>query len=174
MGATPALKDLYTVDTRVVYPFIEAVINTLKGQCNCVAKVGKPSFKDINSEDRVNVLIQATLCNQTALASVTICCNNRFFFALMGRMHGTTYNKLSPEIEDGAKELMNILFNQAKKSLLEKGFAAIRSIPTIIFGDNILVRYLTRGQPMVLPFNTDIGHFSLEVSTQELSISDKV
>lgn len=174
MVSPATAQELYKTDVTLCYPFIEAMVNTLKTQCSIAAKAGKPAFKEIQTEDRVEVFISATITTSTLLGSVTICFGKRIFLLLMGKMLGESYATITPELEDGAKELMNIVFNQAKKPLAVKGMAAIRSIPTIVFGENIRVRYLSRNQTIVLPFDTDIGPFSIEITTQEVSTSDKV
>lgn len=173
-NAAVKLQEQYSVNVKLCHPFIEAIVNTLKVQCGLTATVGKPAFKDLNSEDKPNVIIQATIANPSSLASVSIVLNTKVFLGIMGAMLGEKYTEITPDLEDGAKELMNIVFNQAKKPLAEKGFAAIRSIPSVIFGDNIRIRYLSRGAPVVLPFDTDKGHFSVEITTQEISASDSV
>lgn len=174
MGAPALNQDLYKVDVKLCYPFIEAVTNTLKVQCNLNVRTGKPVFKTTDFEDKPEILIMATIASKDTLASVAICFSNSVFLKLMGKMLGETYTQVTPEIYDGAMELMNIIFNQAKKALVAKGLSAIRSIPQIVFGRGLLVRYLTRGAQIILPFETEVGHFSIEISTQEISVSDSV
>jgi CheY-specific phosphatase CheX len=92
----------------------------------------------------------------------------------MGKMLGESYSSITPELEDGAKEMMNVVFNQAKKPLAQKGLAGYRSVPQVIFGEGMRIRYLTRGKSILLPFETEMGSFWAEITTQNITISDKV
>ena len=167
-------KELYKVDVKLCYPFIEAITNTFKVQCNLNARVGKPSFKNFTEDDKADILIIATIATDKTMAQVVICLPNKVFFGVMSKMLGEPIAKMTPDLEDGAKELMNIVFNQAKKPLAEKGMAAFRSIPMVIFGEGVKLRYLARGQTVLLPFDTDVGPFNVEITTQDINISDSV
>lgn len=175
MGA-PALSpaDLYKVNAKLCYPFIEAMMNTLKVQCGTVGRVGKPAFKDRNSGDRADVIISTNLISTDLMASISLCFPQSVFFKLMGKMLGEIFSEVTPDLEDAAKELMNIVFNQAKKPLVEKGVKATRSIPMIVFGAKLNQCYLTRGSTIALPVDTDYGPFSIEVTAQDISVSDSV
>ncbi len=174
--AAPALSpaDLYKVNAKLCYPFVEAIMSTLKVQCGVDGRLGKPAFKDRQSGDRADVLISTNITSPDLIVSISMCFPQSVFFKVMGKMLGEIFSEVTPDLEDAAKELMNIVFNQAKKPLTEKGMKAVRSIPLIVFGSKINQCYLTRGQTIALPVDTDYGPFSLEITTQEISVSDSV
>ncbi len=175
MGApSQTTAEFYKVDVKLCYPFIEAVTHTLKVQCKVDARVGKPGFKRVTEEGRYDILIGATISSEKMLGQVVLCLTNKIFFVFMSKMLGRIVSKMTPEIEDGAQELMNIIFNQAKKLLAEKQLASIRSIPTIAFGEHVKLRYLTRGQTVLLPFETEHGAFNVEITTQDITTSDTI
>lgn len=170
----PTNAELYQVDVKLCYPFIEAVTHTLKVQCKVDARPGKPGFKRNSEEGRYDILIGATISSDKVLGQVVLCLTNKIFFIFMSKMLGKLITKMTPEIEDGAHELMNVIFNQAKKLLAEKKIAAVRSIPMIAFGEHVKLRYLSRGQTVILPFETEHGAFNVEVTTQEITTSDVI
>lgn len=174
--ANPAssLQELYKTNVKLCYPFVEALLSTIKLQCGVSGRVGKPIFKSPELEDRVDIAISASISTSDSMASVMLTFTKPVFLKLMGKMFGEIYTDFTPELEDGGKELINIVFNQAKKPLAEKGFAAVRSIPQVIFGNNMKVSYLTRGQTIALPIDTDLGPISVEITAQEISVSDSV
>ena len=151
MDPNAAFKELYNVDVKLCQPFIDAVVSTLKLQCHVEARAGKPGFKDESIEDKSNVYIAANIATESTMGTVTVCFTNQVFLYLMGKMLGETFTTITADSEDGAKELMNVVFNQAKKPLAEKGMAAIRSIPTVIFGSQMRIRYLARSKTMRQP-----------------------
>lgn len=168
------LKEHYQTDVKLCYPFVEAMVNTLKVQCSIAATPGKPIFKDPAHDDKIDVLIVAGLNSPDKLGVVSIGFTKKVFLKLMSKMLGEIHSEITPELHDGAKELMNIAFNQAKKNLAEKGLVAIRSIPQITIGSALQTSYLTRGQTIVMPFDSDVGPFSIEITTQSVEISDSV
>jgi chemotaxis protein CheX len=85
---------------------------------------------------------------------------------MMERMLGEKYPEITQELEDGASELLNIIFGQAKKVLNERGYRIEKAIPTIIRGTDVAIRHHTASPTVVLPFDTDLGVFHIEVTTQ--------
>ncbi len=168
-----SLADHYKINVRLCYPFVEAVLNTLQVQCSVSGRMGKPYFKTAEVDD-IDILISASLASVDTISCVTLCFTRPIFLAVMSKMFGQEYKELNPELEDAAKELINIVFNQAKKPLAEKGIAAVRSIPQVIFGDKMKISYLTRSQTIALPLETDLGTITVEITTQEVTVSDSV
>jgi CheY-specific phosphatase CheX len=136
--------------------------------------LGAPTFKDTSVIERTEVIICAAIATENLLTNFALCFEKRIFLHLMGKMLGESYSSITPELEDGAKEMMNVVFNQAKKPLAQKGLAGYRSVPQVIFGEGMRIRYLTRGKSILLPFETEMGSFWAEITTQNITISDKV
>ena len=68
-------------------------------------------------------------------------------------------------MEDGAGELLNIIFGQAKALLNDKkGFEIQKAIPTVMRGSQLQVTPMGRGTSVILPFETDSGSFHLEIA----------
>ncbi len=172
--STAAWKEEYNVDVKFCYPFIEAVLSTVRTQCQLTPKAGPPGFSEKSRKASYGVLIQACISGEKTMATITLCFSKEVFLKVMGRMLGEDYTEINDELEDGAKEMMNVVFNQAKKPLAEKGLAAIRSIPTVIIGHSMYLRYLSRSRSILLPFDTEVGTFHIEMSTQTISVSDTV
>ena len=94
------------------------------------------------------------------------------FLNLMGRLLGETYTEITAENQDGAAELMNIIFGQAKLVLNLKGAGLKPQLPTIALAKDFsglhfegapkLTR-LDEGKTVVVPFSSDLGEFFIEV-----------
>lgn len=166
-------KEYDKIDVRLCYPFVQAFIDTLKVQCGLVAKMGKPQFKQSKNTNSTDIVAITGIASDDTLAAVALTFETEIFLEIMGSMIGEKCEELTPDLEDGVSELLNIVFNQAKKTLKEKKYGGFRSIPTIIFSPNMRVRYLTRGRPIVLPVELERGTVYFEFSTQTLSEQDK-
>lgn len=160
-------------DVKLCYPFIEAVCEVLSQQCHLNAQMGPVGFKE-HSTEATDVAITGTLSTSASIASISICFPKAVMLGAIGKMLGETFTELNPEVEDAAMELANLIFNQAKGRLAKKGIQAVRSIPMIVLGMGTRLRYLSRQRTMILPVNTDIGKVIIEVTTQELTVSDTI
>lgn len=169
-----SLQELYKINVRLCYPFVEAVLSTLSTQCGVAGRMGKPFFKSIDLNNQTDIAISTSIASNESQSTVVFVFSEPIFLTLMGKMYGQNYSQLSPELEDGAKEFINIVFNRAKKPLAEKGMAAVRAIPQITFGHSMKISYLTRGQTIALPLETDVGTITVEITTQDVTVSDSI
>jgi CheY-specific phosphatase CheX len=78
-------------------------------------------------------------------------------------MLGETYEELTKDLEDGAAELLNIIFGQAKVGLNEKGYKISKAIPTIIRGESLRMRHSSLQPTMKIPFTSAAGSFVIEI-----------
>lgn len=154
------------VDVNFINPFIDGAIQTLKIQCSFAATAGKPFIKGKGPDIKTDIAGVIGLTSAAFNGSVAICFPQIVFLTMMERMLGEKYTAITKELEDGASELLNIIFGQAKKVLNEKGYAIEKAIPTIVRGSGIAVRHMTPSPTIVLPFETDVGIFHIEVATQ--------
>lgn len=160
-------------DVRLCYPFIEGVCEILTSQCNVNARMGSVGFKD-HKEEVTDLAIIATLAGSDSLGVISICFSKKVILGIINKMLGESYQELGPEVEDAAKELANLMFNQAKQRLAKKNIQAIRSIPIVMIAPAAKLRYLSRGKTTSLPINTDVGSLLIEITTQEITVSDKI
>lgn len=95
------------------------------------------------------------------------------FLGLMKRMLGEDHSEINQDIQDGAAELMNIIFGQAKLMLNLRGAGLSPQLPIIAFSKEFQglklnlnkpdLTPLAAGKTIVIPFSSDIGDFFVEV-----------
>jgi chemotaxis protein CheX len=153
------------VDVDFINPFIDATLKTIEIQCSLSAQAGKAFIKGSVVQDRIDIAAVIALTSSAFSGSVAICFPKQVFLGLMTRMLGETYSEITADVQDGASELLNITFGQAKVILNEKGYELQKAIPTIVLGENISVKHMTRTATIVLPFESDLGKFYIEVAT---------
>lgn len=95
--------------------------------------------------------------------SVVISFPEMTYLMLMSRMLGESCVQLTKDIEDGAGELTNIIFGKAKVILNEKGYGINTALPSVVTGKAHSVQTLTKGPVVVIPFESDVGPFFIEV-----------
>jgi chemotaxis protein CheX len=153
-------------DVNFFKPFITGTLNTLKVQCHTEANAHKPFFKGEGKEINCQIASVITLNSNSFCGTIALCYPESVFLEIMGKMLGETYTELSPDLEDGAAELLNIIYGQAKRVLVEQGYQVAMAIPTVIRGDKLRTRSLSREKTIVLPFETPKGIFHIEITSE--------
>lgn len=152
------------LDVNFVNPFIEGALHTLKVQCNIETQAGKPYLKGHGPDIEPDIAGVIGLTSKGFVGSIAIVYPAATFLAIMGNMLGEKYDEITKEVEDGAGELLNIIFGQAKTTLNKNGYAVQRAIPTIVRGKELKVRHVTPRPTIVLPFKTAFGPFFVEIT----------
>jgi chemotaxis protein CheX len=153
-------------DAHIIGPFVDGTVKTLKIQCGVEAKAGKPEIKKTNYRLDVAITAVIGLVSSAFSGSIAICFPEKIFLGIMGNMFGEKFDTITKELEDGATELLNIIFGQAKRTLNEKGYAIEQAIPTIVRGHALEVWHLTPQATIVIPFETVFGSFAIEIATE--------
>ena len=159
-------KDPVKIDVAFVNPFVSGALETLKVQCSTTVTPGKPFIKGLNQPTDVAIAAVLGLTSKPFNGSIALCFPEKTFLTIMGKMLGEAFPAITKDLEDGAGELLNIIFGQAKKHLNDKGYAIEKAIPTIVRGKELMVRHMSANPTVILPFESDAGLFHIEVSTE--------
>ena len=164
IGAPRAASISRQMDVNFVNPFLIATANVLKIQASTEVKAGRPVLKDSKEKFFGEISGVIGLVSDAFVGSVVITFPEATFLKIMSRMLGEEFTTLTPEIQDGAGELTNIIFGQAKMILNEKGYGIRTAIPSVVTGKNHSVQSIASNGPRVaIPFETDIGNFQIEI-----------
>ncbi len=159
-------KSAPKLDVSYINPFIDSVVSTLKVQCSVDVVPGKLFLKSKGPSINVDIAAVIGLTSEGFMGSVNICFPKEVFLGIMSKMLGETFTEITQDIQDGAGELLNIIFGQAKKVLNERGFSFEKAIPTIVTGDSLKTTHLTPSPTIVVPFTCEFGPIHIEVTTQ--------
>ena len=159
-NSTPEKKKL---DTAFINPFIAATVEVLRIQTKTESKQGNPFLKTDKAKLSGDVSGVIGLISDAFTGSVVISFPEPTFLKLISRMLDENFTELTPEIADGAGELTNIIFGQAKVVLNEKGYGIKTALPSVVTGKDHTVVALTKGPIVVLPFESDAGPFFIEI-----------
>jgi len=136
-------------------------------------RIGKPTFKEKKTAESPDISLFLGITTDTETVAAAICFPKRTFLNILEQMLGEEVTELSEETEDGALELVNMVFNEAKRVLSKKGFTGVRTIPTVVFGDRQTTYYLSRVRPVLVPCTSKIGNFWIEFTSQKLTQMDR-
>ncbi len=163
-----ALVDLGLVtkkalDTDFINPFLSGTLRVLQIQASTVAKPGKIFLKTDKSKFSGDISGVIGIVSESFNGSVVISFPEATFLKIMSKMMGETFTELTREISDGAGELTNMIFGQAKVVLNEKGYGIKTALPSVVSGKNHSVESLTAGPIVIIPFESDAGPFFIEI-----------
>jgi chemotaxis protein CheX len=151
------------INVDFVNPFIDGAMETLKTQCSTECKPERIFVKGTAEQPVVDIAGVLGITSPGFRGSLAICFPKRVFLGLMERMLGEKSDEITAELEDGAGELLNIVFGFAKRVLNERGYQLEKAIPTVLRGSGILVKHLGPGPSIILPFRADLGQFYIEI-----------
>lgn len=153
-----------SLDVNFINPFLEATMKVLEVQTQTMCKPGGVTRK-VAGDPRFVADISGVigLVSDAFNGSVVISFPAKTFLAVMSRMMGEEMKEINKDIEDGAGELTNMIFGQAKLALNEKGYGINTAIPSVVKGQGHSVQGITSGPVVVVPFETDAGPFFIEI-----------
>lgn len=151
------------LDTDFVNPFLDATLHVLKVQASVTAEAQKISIKKPDQPFTGDISGIIGIVSETFNGSVVISFPEQTFLKVMSSMIGETYTEITKEITDGAGEITNMIFGQAKIVLNDKGYGIKTAIPSVVSGKNHSMQALTNGPVVVVPFNSSAGPFFIEI-----------
>lgn len=152
-----------TLNTEFINPFLTATIHVLDVQAQIKATPGQIYMKKHREVVTGDISGIIGIVSDTFDGSVVISFPEKTFLKVISNMLGEDYQKIDQEIVDGAGELTNMIFGQAKIVLNEKGYGIKTAIPSVVYGKDHSLSALTRGPVVVVPFTTDHGDFFVEI-----------
>lgn len=152
-----------TLDVGFLNPFIDGALNTLKVQCGMEARPGKPFRKAGEEGVIVDIAGVIGITSPSFKGSISIAFPAKTFLGIMEKMLGEKFETITKDVEDGAGELLNMIYGAAKTVLNTKGYALEKALPSVVTGRGVHVRQLTAAPIIVVPFETEVGAFQIEI-----------
>ncbi len=148
-----------------INPFLKASLNLFREYLGIQAEAGKPYLvSDPQNLDAVSGIIG--LAGETR-GAVVLSFSRETAIKVVSRLSGTEYRLLGNEVLDGVGELTNIIAGNAKQDLLD--FRIEISLPGVVTGNSYKIRW-PEGIPVVaIPFTTELGPFSVNVSLKDIA-----
>ena len=153
-----------TLDTEFINPFLDSTMNVLKVQAGVESKSGKIYLKKKDEPLLGDVSGVIGIVSDNFTGAVVISFPEATFLKVMSGMLGEEYLELNQDILDGAGEITNIIFGQAKVILNEKGYGIKTALPSVVHGkDHSVSSHDLGGQSVVVPFESNSGKFFVEI-----------
>jgi chemotaxis protein CheX len=154
------------LDLNFINPFILASVEVLKVQAQLHVEGGKPFIKGKEKLPEIGIAGVIGVTSDQFRGAISILFEPKAYLKVISNMLGENITEMSPEIQDGAAELLNMIYGKAKTSLNTKGYALHQAIPTVIAGDNLTTHHQASGPALVVPLRTDGGFIFVEISVE--------
>ena len=151
------------LDTDFINPFLSATLHVLKVQANVTAENEKIYAKKPGDKFVGDISGVIGIVSESFNGSVIISFPEKTFLNVMGGMLGEVYTEVNKDILDGAGEITNMIFGQAKIVLNEKGYGIKTALPSVVTGKDHSLSTMTKGMIVVVPFKSSAGDFFVEI-----------
>lgn len=168
--AQPQMKGRLQIDVNIINPFVSATLKTIEMQAQTRVtaekpRVTKPEEKKLDPGTSIAGVI--TIATPSFNGSIALVFPEKVYLQIYNNLFAESHEKLSKDLEDGAGEILNIIYGVAKSELNEKLNLGLRPvIPTVLAGDNLRVRQQNNAHVLQLPFTTDHGSFEIEIAVE--------
>ncbi len=158
------IKMVGRVNPEFISPFVGAVQVALRVQASTPVTAKTPFVKKEPYDTGVMIAAIISLVSEDFTGSIALCFPQAVFLDIYNNMLGEKATEITKDIEDGAGELLNIIFGLAKANLNnQKGYTIQKAIPTVLTGEKLRISNSNTGTTVVLPFETKVGMFFMEV-----------
>jgi len=150
-----------------INPFIESVYELFSTMLKVEVEKGEVGvyWEPPNNSDIVALIGVSGSARGTVALSFPV----STALAIVGKMVDEDVRIVDDMVKDGVAELVNIVAGTAKGKLNDGSDNAIDlSLPTVVRGTNYKVDYPTRTAWLEVPFNSDLGSFSLRVTFERM------
>lgn len=150
------------MDVKLINPFINATLHVLETMASTKTKAGKPYLKKEEvAKGDVTGVIGLT---GDSRGTVSVSFSEKCILAIVSKMFAEELTELNDEITDAVGELTNMISGQARQKLELVGKSLKAAIPTVIMGKDHTISHITSYPVVAIPFTTDNGDFTIEIS----------
>lgn len=150
------------MEAKIINPFIKASLDVLDTMASVKPRPGKPYLKkNNNATGDISGMIAFTGHSQ---GSVSITFEAACIFKIVSNMFGEDVQEMTDDVVDAVGEITNIVSGHARRNLDEQGIHFNGSVPSVITGKEHKLKHISQGPIIAIPFSTDDGGFTIEVS----------
>lgn len=164
-----APKTKFKLDVDFVNPFIDSAITTLTGLC--VVRGINPEKVRLKKNDApmdTDISGSLAITSPNFQGNIAVSFNYDVFIKVLSAMLEEEISDINSENEDGAAEIINIIFGQTKAVLNSKGYELERAIPSVVKGHNHNISSSVKIPTLVIPIGSDLGTFFIQICVKAI------
>jgi len=149
----------------LVNPFLAATVHVLKTMIHLEPVVGKPYVKKENSTKGDISGIVGIIGDGEGSLCLTF--SKECILYIVSKLFGEEQHEINEEVKDAVGELTNMISGDARRRLEEAGYHFQGAVPSVVCGPNHEIKHITKGPILAIPFKTQAGDFTVEISFQK-------
>jgi len=156
-------KKKFKLDVDFINPFIDSSLKTLNGLCGLTnIEAQKPGLL---TDELLAIDISGTLAISSPYfkGSIAISFNDEVYKKVISKMLEENIAEVSLSNQDGAAEIINIIFGQTKAILNQQGYNLARAIPSVLRGKGHKIYQDTSIPVILVPFTSSFGNFWIQI-----------
>ncbi|MBT4792848.1 MAG: response regulator [Halobacteriovoraceae bacterium] len=161
-------KKKFKIDVDFINPFIDSSIKTLNGLCGVSSiEAQKPHLL---GEEVLEVDISGTLAITSPYfkGSIAITFDDNVYKKIISKMLEENIGDIDLNNQDGAAEIINIIFGQTKAVLNQRGYSLDRAIPSVMRGRGHKIYQDSKIPVLLVPFRSDLGKFWMQICVKAI------
>lgn len=162
-------KKRFKLDVDFINPFIESSVKTLNAMCGVKDIIAHKPYLQ-NEEEELNIDISGTLTITSPYfrGSIAISFTDDVYKDLVNKMLEENEENITIDNQDGAAEIINIIFGQTKAVLNNCGYKLERAIPSVMRGHNHKIYQNSKIPVLLVPFKSDAGDFFIQICVKAI------
>lgn len=152
-----------------INPFINSVHELFENMLDCKITTGHPGLAEKDSTDSFLIGVIGLSGTVQGIVALTLPVNTAL--NMIGHMVGAKFEKVDASIIDGVGELVNMIAGSAKTKF--ENHSINLSLPTVVRGTIYNVCNSKDSVFLAIPFNSELGDFSLMVAIKPVIVSKK-
>ncbi len=153
-------------DLELVSPFIMAAVETFRVQYSLELTHRDPYRRGEQLGVARDLLAVFSVFSDHANVSVCFCFPDSTYQGILRKMAADPNRDSKDAVENGIRELVNVISGKVKKFMSTDGKGIQRGIPTMVCGSGLKVWYLATDISVVIPFSLPDGDFEIELTLE--------
>lgn len=155
------------MDVKYINPFIESILNNLE---QMAALKAEKQDLSVTREAKTTMDISGIIgLSGGVKGSAIISFPKPIALAVASAMFMEELTEINEDVKDAIGEFANIFVGNARNKLVDAGLNVTISTPTIIVGTGHEISHPQSIPFLVIPFNTELGQFSINIGVKEES-----
>jgi chemotaxis protein CheX len=162
-------KKTFKIDVDFINPFIDSSVKTLNSMCSVKTIDARRPYL-LSDDEVLDIDISGTLSISSPYfkGSIAISFSNSVYKNLVSSMLEEGQESITVDNQDGAAEMINIIFGQTKAVLNTRGYKLQRAIPNVVRGPGHKIYPNSKVPVLLVPFTSDAGNFFIQICVKAI------
>lgn len=161
-------KKTFKLDVDFINPFIDSSMKTLNGLCGVSNIEAQKPY--LLGDEKLDIDISGTLAISSPYfkGSIAITFHDDVYKQVVSKMLEENIGEIDINNQDGAAEIINIIFGQTKAVLNQRGYKLDRAIPSVLRGKGHKIYSNSKIPVLLVPFRSDLGNFWMQICVKAI------